>query len=382
VSNKCFQKKKAREERLRREKHRLEINKSYPKISLMNEEVLDPKFLCKLKEAIAKIDYSEMHKYCPEVDPREFLKRICKAGTGYVDYSVGEGRVLFGILHLFIKASILKNLGIDFINSYMPEQGFRVYICKWNVFVICKRFHIKKHGRFEWFHNNKKVSFLKKEYNLYYSKHMFDRMLERLNYISSAVLSETDRFMNIADAFSNFYLYCDIAPYKIGAKNKDVLFMDIFDLAKTFEHQNIVDSGLKIPKWLPPSSDKKLEERSIYLIKKVSFPLICLDLDNDGIEDSFVVKSMLLAGFDGTPEYSCITERKLPDDIIRKIRDIMGDPAKRYGEKYIGAQLVFHRMGFPQFYAYNTDKNMRLLTRNVGVDFSSIHEINIKNLKE
>ena len=378
MSRKDLQKKKAREERIRHDKHRQEINKSYPKISFINEEVLEPEFLEKLKEAVSKIDYSEMHEYCPSVDPREFMKNLCKIGTD-IDYSIGEGRLLFVILHLFIKANILKNIGMDVIKKYMPVQGFRVYICKWNVFIICKRFHVKNYNRFEWYHNDKKVSYLNKEYNLYFSKHMFDRMLERLNYISNVFLSEADRFMNIADVFSNFYLYCDIAPYKIGAKKNNTLFMDVFDIAKEYEHEKIEESKIKVPKWLPPSNDKQLEDRVAYIIKRMSFPLITLDLDNDGIEDSFVVKTILLGGFDGTPEHSCITNNSIPKDITKKLRDIMSDPEKRYSDKYIDAQLTFHKLGYPQIYIYNRDRRMRLLTRNVGKDFSGIHEIREKN---
>ena len=138
MSRKNLQKLKARQERIRQDKHASKLRNIYPIVNILNDNILDPDFAQILRNAISQINFLEIDQFCPNSNVKDFLKELMKSES-FAIYLTDIGMELCDKLHIFVWASILKNIGHSKINEYMPEQGFRVYICKNRIFVICKR---------------------------------------------------------------------------------------------------------------------------------------------------------------------------------------------------------------------------------------------------
>jgi len=396
MSRQEAQKKKAREERLRKQKHAEAIRRAYPAVVMINEDVVTPEFRIALQNAIDKINFEDIKELNAEEDARSYLKAIASASSFAVHQSASAKR-LVETIHLYVATIILKNLGMNFIQNYMPIQGFRIYICKNRIFVICKSFDTQNDGK-GYYTNHRIIYHHEKPCKLFYSKHMFQRLQERLAYISKFNCNEYNKFFQIAKTFCHFYEYCDIGLYKITS-SFDQVFLDFYGSLEKFELDAGLDSETNFDAWeshdkirfncyhlwvtekLRPSINKDPSTKSILnftVVKRLVCPFVKISPNNDHKNDGILIKTSLLPGFDGTIEYHKTMSTFAKNKDKELLFDIMRTPEKRYGKEFFQAQLIFHKAGIQQFYMYTNYDAVNFVTRSVGEDFDNIVEFKNK----
>lgn len=389
-SRKNLQKLKARQERIRQDKHASKLRNIYPVVNILNDNILDPDFAQILRNAISQINFLEIDQFCPNSNVKDFLKELMKSES-FAIYLTDIGMELCDKLHIFVWASILKNIGHSKINEYMPEQGFRVYICKNRIFVICKRFIKKTSGKFAWYNTGRKVLWNNRNYNLYYSHHMFERFMERFAWIQSiAGQSQADIYFKTASILSKFYEHSDISLFDI-THSKNSSFINFYtdcteeELASVNKMQD--EQDLVITKWSDNSpvnlkfsksnsvvvrqkdyNTMRIKLPQVLFAKRIVCPFETTNYENiDAEHNSIFIKTSLLPGFDNTPEmYALFADKKVKT--IDFINSIMRDPNKRYGPEMFDAQLVYHKLGINQFYSLDGLMAYNIITRNVGED--------------
>ena len=65
MSRKNLQKLKARQERIRQDKHASKLRNIYPVVNILNDNILDPDFAQILRNAISQINFLEIDQFCP-----------------------------------------------------------------------------------------------------------------------------------------------------------------------------------------------------------------------------------------------------------------------------------------------------------------------------
>lgn len=397
MSQNKVQKKKEREERLRKQKHAESLRKNYPIISIINEDVVAPEFRIALENAVSKINFEDLKYINKQEDPRGYLKDINSA-TNIQVHTTPEAKRFADTIHLYVSTLILKNLGMNLIQAYMPQQGFRVYICKNKIFLICKTFDVAQESK-GYYTNNRIITHHNKPCRLFFSKHMFQRLLERLSYISGFNCDDYDKYFKIAKTFCSFYEYCDIGLYKITSSFEQI-FIDFYGAVERFEIEAGEKTQTKFNEWDPnekilytkyhstinskfrPTINNDVTVKGTMqftAVKRLVCPFAKFSPNNDNKADGIVIKTSLLPGFDGTIEYNKTMSAFTNHPQKEFLFDIMRTPEKRYGKEFFQAQTIFHNSGVPQFFFYNKSDAVDFVTRSVGEDFNNIPELKNKN---
>lgn len=363
-------KKKAREERLRKAKHEESRRRCYPPIVILNGDQVSSYLLNAITKAVETINFDTISSFHKDKDPREYLKKIARAASSDVYFEEGMGQYLSS-LHLYIWASIIQSIGIDKVKSLMPEEGFRVVICRNNIFVICKRIYANRSMQNRFYTNNNYVEIGNKTYKLHYSKHMVERLFERGNYITENQGGQYAEAFRTAWVFSLFYDIVDTNLYKISASFKQI-FVDFYVLASGIESDLLEKKNTIIESW----SEKVLPNTDGLLVtKRIVGPIAIFDAEEDGKFDDVVLKTSLLPGFEGTLEHSIMNRITFPRDVKEKCLEVLDDPKRRYTTEYTKVQHIFNDRCAPQYYWLQNSKAKTIALRNLTDSAEMIPEL-------
>ena len=102
MSRKNLQKLKARQERIRQDKHASKLRNIYPVVNILNDNILDPDFAQILRNAISQINFLEIDQFCPNSNVKDFLKELMKSESFAI--------YLTDIVHVMLCEEIRRNL--------------------------------------------------------------------------------------------------------------------------------------------------------------------------------------------------------------------------------------------------------------------------------
>jgi hypothetical protein len=367
-------KKKAREERIRKAKHDESRRRCYPTITIINGDHVSSYLYNLIKKAVDNINFDTISSFHKDKDPRDYLKRIAKADSSDVYFEEGASEYLPN-LHLYIWATLIQSIGIGTVRALMPEEGFRVVICRQNIFVICKKIFRSQTAKFSTFYNtNNTIQISKKTYKLHYSKHMVDRLFERGNYITQNRAGNWAESFRLAWVFSLFYDIFDMNLYKITSSYNQI-FVDFFGAATGKECFMLDERNEIFELWSEPVLKNS---KGILLAKRIVGPIAIFDAEGDGKYDDVVLKTSLLPGFEGTLEYSTIMRNRFPYSIRTKCLDVLNDPSKRYSEEYTNVQNIFNKRCTPQYYWSQDSDSRAIALRNITDGAELIPELKLK----
>jgi hypothetical protein len=363
-------KKKAREERLRKAKHEESRRRCYPPIVILNGDQVSSYLLNAITKAVETINFDTISSFHKDRDPREYLKKIARAESSAIYFDEGVTQYITS-LHLYIWASLIQSIGIDKVKALMPEEGFRVLICRNNIFVICKRIHANKSAQNRFYTNNNYVEIGNKTYKLHYSKHMVERLFERGNYITENQGGEYAEAFRTAWVFSMFYDIVDINLYKITSSFNQI-FVDFYVLASGIESNLVEKKNTILESW---SENVLHNTEGLLVTKRIVGPIAIFDAEEDGKFDDVVLKTSLLPGFEGTLEHSIMNRITFPKHVRQKCLEVLDDPKKRYTTEYVKTQHVFNERCAPQYYWLQNSKTKVVALRNVTETADTIPEL-------
>ena len=380
VNRQKLQKKKQREERIRKQKHFDSIRSLYPQFCFLNEKVCDKEYVDLVKAAVKNIDFQRFvfdseyndlyHEFLKNIvkfgfkvaffmaaDIVEFAQKIArmnpKSGALYlcgdtpdVD-SFNKKAKLFASQHedmlIQIGDNILFSKDVHGVFKYWPTQGFRICFVNDRICFVFQRIHTVKHN------NNllyeymipKTVKWHKKEYNLFFTNHAIERMIKRFsNRGSSSYCS----YILLYEFFNNMKYKFD---YRAGGRQFIQFYFPVFNLLA----DTVSDILLK-NKYIPSIQGHVLseEEKKDVYIKCFSSPAVFED-------DNLMAITALLPGYHPTPESQAYADPGFENMKLKdKIRHLYFSEVDIASDDYIEAFKFFHQSGIQQVFLEKAEK--------------------------
>lgn len=196
-------KQKARQERLRIEKHKSSIRSLYPNIIYFNENVVSKEFVDLVKKEVAKLDYEKFVKRLAAFEQvLKFLKVVKKIGflgayqvlfeneqllmadkikTPHTGWIARQGNKFVYSFLMVVGTEIIYDKNAEFF-KFWPEQGFRLVYMNDSIAVVFQR--ITKTVT----DDNRtlfspmlplKTTLNDKNYKVCFTKHAIDRIIDR-----------------------------------------------------------------------------------------------------------------------------------------------------------------------------------------------------------
>ena len=379
VMNKSKQnKQKARQERLRIEKHKSSIRSLYPNIIYFNENVVSKEFAELVKEEVAKLDYEKFVKRLATFEQvLKFLKVMKKIGflgsyqvlfenelllmadkvktpnTGWIARHVNK--FVYSFL-MVVGTEIIYDKRNEFF-KFWPEQGFRLVYMNENIAVVFQRITktvtddnqtlFSPMLPLKTNHNNK-------NYKVCFTRHAIDRII--------------DRFTQEAGDYNMYVKYVSIYEFLLHCCPKLTSSLK-YDAIK---RQNEPYLQFYFPTELDPfASAKKLDKHptNMQSLQKDSLPFIdyknkkvlrpfnvffnCLGspcaIDEE--HERIICITCLLPGHFPSPESILLTKKNITDVKKQdKIRHAFFGKIHGKSEDYVDALRFFHANGKHQMF--------------------------------
>lgn len=214
------QKKKEREERIRKDRHFQSCRNLYPQFAFVNEHVCTTGYVNIVRNLVAKIDFQKLKFPSQDEDLFfnflrnvqkygykqafgmaanciDFMKKIVsmprKAADEYFMSGAEDVKQFYQRTKQFVNKhdDLLACLGNNIImaqghNNFVdfhPEQGFRISFVRDKICFIFQRIYNKciEYNNYYHYMIPNKVEFGTKKYNLYFTKHALDRIVQRFS---------------------------------------------------------------------------------------------------------------------------------------------------------------------------------------------------------
>lgn len=384
MNRKIASKRKAREERIRKQKHINSINSLYPEFIFANEHVVEPEYVKIVKELVKGINFQtfEFHSEYHDIFHR-FLKDTVKLGYREAFYRgagvdsdveamrkkmiVGTNTFVsstkasdcalnlndeksfefftklqhFGCVHEGLVSSLGDKILFSRFESeffkYYPEQGFRICFVANKICILFQR--VAKVGTGLGFGYQymvpRKIKWVNKEYNLVFKNHALSRLIQRFSlngrscYSSYILLYEFFRSMKYKFDYS--------AGGKPFIQFYFPAFRKIYPTVKQIhkDDPNIVSiNGEKYPE----ATEKQ------YYIKCFSSPISVID-------NNMYIITALLPGYRPTPESKILEKAGIKNMKLKdRIRHAYFSEIDIRSEEYADGLKFFHSNGVPQVF--------------------------------
>ncbi len=375
-----IQKKKEREERLRKQKHFESVRGLYPQFSFVNEHICDRDYVDIVKKAVKDINFQTFKFHDAHDDIyHEFLKNIVKFGfkpaffmaagieefahkISRMDVKKGtqflmseEPEVVefnkrasnFASQHekllLAIGDNILFSKGKDGLFKYWPNQGFRLCFVDNKICFVFQRINkIESDGNtcYQYMIPNK-LKWHSKEYDMVFTHHAMSRIIQRF---SNRGKSSYCSFILLYEFFNN--LKYNLAFHAGGRRFIQFYFPVFSKLLPVVK--NIVEKEPEL-KSIHGNVIPNTEKRDVY-VKCFSSPM-------DFKDNIATIITALLPGYHPTPEsymYSSpgIKNMKEKD----RFRHLYFSEVDITSDDYVDAFQFFHNNGIQQVFVEKSVK--------------------------
>jgi hypothetical protein len=323
-------------------------------------KTLNEKLVYELLKLSKKFDFDKFFRY-KELIEKLFNTPVFKEHFDYYKNALCDfGKkdyinALFQIVINRIEGYLLTNTNFK---NYLPFNFFSVgFLSRFRIYIKFHKIESVKSVNGTLFKHDKKIHVEGQDYNIYFTRHSIDRILERIfnhssddtssnflnNDCSNVPMKTLSEFITNAkfdfNGFSkNQHLLCCYMPMSINLASK------------------IKDTGFENNYEIPFLDENDKSQK--LLLKYFYFPFII-----DG--NMIICKSSLLAGFHGTPEYYLkvkilnnkadygqFEDPKKQDLVIKTINEFYKKEEKNavlFKEEYELLTMIFHMMGETQF---------------------------------
>lgn len=361
-----IQKKKDREERLRKERHFQQCRSLYPQFAFVNEHVCTAGYVNLVKDLVSKIDFQKL-KF-PIKDEQlyfTFLKNVQKFGY---KYAFGQAADCIDFMSKIVSMSrkaadeymlsdedsevkrfykntsdfvqkhdeLLAQLGNNIIMSqgnnnfldFHPEQGFRIAFVRDQICFIFQRLYNKciEYNNVIHYMIQNQVEFGSKKYNLFFTRHAIDRIVQRFS-----KNGKTDyKFYSLLYKFFN-YMKCRMHHYR-GQAYIQFYYPCIRALEPTVK--KIINQDEKVFNLDGEEYDKS-QGFQVY-VKCFLSPVKIYG-------DNIFAITALLPGYDGTPEWEVLQKNARENMKVRdKVRHLYFTEVDWCSPEYAEAIEFFH----------------------------------------
>lgn len=371
-----FAKKKAREERIRKQKHIETLTNLYPSFVFLNEQVVSKELVDAVKnvcdifkfkedlmgqskkfqvyfEILKKIRNKGFCEFVDEFKEKSFANYIGPEADLYLYKSCkikekeDDTSLFIHSLILLIGSYIQKKLPQNILEKHMPHEFFRILFLNDKIAVLFYKIHNKKgdFGRIYHLHKSQEILYQNKKYKLCFSGHALGRLIERH-------FTNDNNYDFLKQ--DNFYETIHFAKYILNDNDPDNLLIEM--------HVPIMASPFskEIFEWLKDASDEELplfsgcniNERTVIYFRLFYSPV---KFENN---DAILITN-LLPGFKGTPEYDLWKKsHKLTKKEFFKTKSYFyGDGQANNDIKYQNIMKLFHSYGIKQFHRGNFEKD-------------------------
>ncbi len=409
--SKNLSKKKAREERIRKQKHQESIVRLYPSVIFENTHIASKELVDAVKKAVDLVDF---HKWLLQKSPKceiygEFMKMLKKTHAFiafdvfrnkpfdeccgpesnlyiYNDHSfssntnneetIKKNKKDFNIqkyIHSFVwllGTYIHNKISKDMLKKYLPYEYFRILFINNQ---ICFLFYkLNKHktssGCIYTLHFKKTVQHEGKTYELAFTNHALDRYLER-HFESNPI----DSFIKQ----DNFYETMQYSRHLINTDNPDnpliETYVPIISLQSSNNFINWADEYHHEFPFMDKSYSSllnKSEKYDNYAMRYVKIFYAPVKFEND----KAIMITNLIPGFKGTPEYDFWkNQRVLTREDYLMMKDFFSnEKIKTDNERFEEIQVIFYQNNFVQFRRALIEKNT---TKFIAFNFNEIKDL-------
>jgi hypothetical protein len=380
VNRNKLQKKKEREERLRKQRHFESVRNLYPQFCFVNEHICDPDYVNIVKNAVKDINFQtfkfhDSHDYVYH----EFLKNIVKhgfkpaffmaAGVTEFAHKISRMDVRSGTKYLMsedpevvefnkrasnfasqhenlliaIGDNILFSKGKEGLFKYWPNQGFRICFVDDRICFVFQRINKTQHNNNTCYHYMvpNKIKWNNKEYEMYFTHHAMQRIIKRF---SNRGKSSYCSFILLYEFFNN--MRHKIAFHAGGRQFVQFYFPVFSKLLPTVK--KIVESEKDLCS-IHGHIVEDTEKRDVY-VKCFSSPL---DVDKNII----TIITALLPGYHPTPESHTFTSPGIKNMKEKdRFRHLYFSEVDITSDDYVDAFQFFHNNGVSQVFVEKSSK--------------------------
>jgi hypothetical protein len=370
-------KKKEREERIRKQKHIDSLRSSFPHVIYLNEDIVSKELVDAVKKAFDILDFQKQmmsfNKNCEIYF--NFLKTVKKKGlneaincfdVGSLDTSIfpqrnlyfdkfhNEKNVVKGVhsLILWMGIYIHKKLDKVLLKKCLPFEFFRLFFIGNKICVLFYKInrHKTSFGGVYTLHNGQKITHEGNEYQIAYSNHAIERHMQR----------HFDE--NPYDCFvkqDNFYETLRYCRFFLNQENPENLLLETYVPIMSIQFSHEFYDWISEFAFEFPCVDKNFNSFiSYYNTESLNMCFAKIFYSPVKFEgDKAIIVTNLLPGFKGTPEYDFWKNKKvLSREDYFMMRDFFNKSDQtNYDKNWEKIIIIFYQNFFKQFIRCKVD---------------------------
>jgi hypothetical protein len=369
--NSKINKKKEREERIRKQKHIDSLKSAFPHVIYVNEDIVGTELVNAVKKAFDILDFQkQMMAYNKNCEIYfDFLKTLKKRGLDeatkcfnvtsidasifpkrnlYIDKFENEKNVVKCIhsIILWLGIYIHKKLDKNLLKKYLPFEFFRLFFIGNKICVLFYKInrHKTNYGGIYTLHNGQKVNYQGKEYEIAYSNHAIERHMQR----------HFDE--NPYDCFvkqDNFYETLRYCRFFLNESNPENLLLETYVpiISVQFSHEFyewLSEFAFEFP-CVDRNFNSYIQNSSAETLNMCYTKIFYSPVKFEG--NKAVILTNLLPGFKGTPEYDFWKkQRVLSKEDYFMMRDFFNkNDQTNYDQNWEKISIIFYQNYFKQF---------------------------------